>query len=177
MTDTAQPPGQPTGVPAATDAAASTAAQSAQPDDCSVDSNAAARRAAFGKLGLWFVCAVVFALAPTVARYLSEQSLKNQPSTSFYELANNADLYVVCIGLTAGALGQAFMRKGRGLSPALIAWSLFNMLVLFFTSWMAAASDLPGVDEEIVGRNSLLFLLATVISTGTSTYLAELETS
>lgn len=137
----------------------------------------AARHKALEKLGLWFVFAVIFAVLPTVARFLQGLTQRGHQNPGLYELASRADLYIVCMGLTATAIGQALMRTEGKMPRALKLWSVFNIVVLALVTFLAAGTDTSGVDQVALGQQSLILLGATLISTGWTTYLCELEVS
>ncbi|MEU0839518.1 hypothetical protein ABZ370_08610 [Streptomyces sp. NPDC005962] len=123
---------------------------------------------------MWFVFAVIFAILPTFTQFLQEQQQKNHETPGLYELASRADLYIVCMGLTAAAIGQVLMPDQKRGGP-LIFWTVFNVVDLAVVTFLAAGSDDEGIDKAAMGQQSLILLIATLISTGWSTYLCELE--
>ncbi|MEU6702463.1 hypothetical protein [Streptomyces wuyuanensis] len=134
-----------------------------------------ARRVALEKLGMWFVFAVIFAVLPTVARFLQDLTQKKHENPGLFELASRADLYIVCMGLTATAIGQALMRTEGKMPGALKFWSVFNIVMLALVTFLAAGTDQQGVDVHALGAQSLVLLIVTLVSAGFSTYLCELE--
>ncbi|PBC86211.1 hypothetical protein SAMN05428945_6253 [Streptomyces sp. 2224.1] len=124
---------------------------------------------------MWFVFAVIFAVLPTFAKFMQGLTQKGHHNPSFYELASRADLYIVCMGLTATAIGQVQMHKRKKTPKMLKIWNVFNICMLALVTFLAAGSDGPNVDKEALGQQSLILLVATLIGTGCSTYLCELE--
>ncbi|MYV40947.1 hypothetical protein GT030_19255 [Streptomyces sp. SID1328] len=124
---------------------------------------------------MWFVFAVIFAVLPTIARFLQDLTQKSHRSPGLFELASRADLYIVCMGLTATAIGQALMRTEGKMPGALTFWSVFNIVMLALVTFLAAGTDQQGVDTHALGVQSLILLIVTLVSTGFSTYLCELE--
>ncbi|MEU4893508.1 hypothetical protein AB0B12_35400 [Streptomyces sp. NPDC044780] len=122
-------------------------------------------------LGTWFMGAVVFALLPPVAQLFQEMSLKHHETPGFFEFCARADLYIVSMGLAASAIAQAHMRAQN--VPSF--WNFLNIIVLFFATFLGAGADDKNIDPEVLGRNSFLLLIATLISAGTTTYLSERE--
>ncbi|MFD6548462.1 hypothetical protein [Streptomyces sp. NPDC058398] len=120
-------------------------------------------------LGTWFMGAVVFALLPPIAQLFQEMSLKGHHTPGFFQFCARADLYIVSMGLAASAIAQAHMRARS--VPSF--WNFLNIIVLFFATFLGAGADDKNIDPLVLGRNSFLLLIATLISAGTTTYLSE----
>ncbi|MFC5216156.1 hypothetical protein [Streptomyces coerulescens] len=138
-------------------------------------SNAALHKQAFGKLGMWFLFAVIFAVLPTLGEWLNSRQFKEPTHAGFFELAARADLYVVSMGLAASAISQALMRKRGSFPPALKFWSSVNVLALALTAFLAATADSSEMDPRTVGSQSFIILISTLVSAGSSTYICERE--
>jgi hypothetical protein len=124
---------------------------------------------------MWFVFAVIFAVLPTFTQYLQELQKKNHHLPGLFELASQADLYIVCMGLTASAIGQSFMRPQAKKQGALLFWTVFNVVDLAVVTFLAAGANDKNIDKIAMGQQSLVLLIATLISTGCATYICELE--
>lgn len=127
---------------------------------------------AWRKLRTWFLMAVVFAMLPTLGQHVSGLQRMDYTNPGLFVLAAKADLFVVSMGLAAQALVQCY---DRSRSEALNLWSLVNVLVLAFTTYLAATANADGVSETRVGIQSLIILGFTLVSAGRTTYLCELE--
>ncbi|MBZ6476756.1 hypothetical protein [Streptomyces griseocarneus] len=121
------------------------------------------------KLGTWFMCAVVFAILPPIAQLVQESSLKDHQTPGFFEFCARADLYIVCMGLAASAIAQAHMRA----KSVPLFWTLWNVAVLLFATFLAAGADDENIDPAVLGRNSFILLITTLLSAGFTTYLSE----
>ncbi|UQI46719.1 hypothetical protein M1P56_21380 [Streptomyces sp. HU2014] len=138
----------------------------------------AARRKILGKLGTWFLFAVIFAVLPTLGEFLSGLQQKVHEKVGIFELASKADLYVVAMGLAASSVAQALMHEheNKKFPSALKFWFAMNVFTIALTAFLAATAKGPEVDAVVLGKQSLCILLATLIFAGSSTYLCERET-
>lgn len=134
----------------------------------------AGRVRALRKLRTWFLLAVFFAVIPTLGQHISGMQRTDYHSPGLLVLAARADLFVVSMGLAANALVQSY---DRARSEALNFWGLVNVLVLAFTTYLAATSSGEGVSESRVGTQSLIILGITLVSAGRTTYLCEREST
>lgn len=132
-----------------------------------------ARIKARAKLFHWVCLAVVLAILPTIGNSLIAALQGKTPSVA--EMAVRGDLYVVCMGLTGTAIGQAVLRKDRHRHYLVGFLTIFSILLLILLVILSAAKDAAGVDRELLGYTSLWFFGGTVLVTGTITYLCELE--
>ncbi|MFC8917617.1 hypothetical protein ACGF5F_27485 [Streptomyces sp. NPDC047821] len=125
------------------------------------------------KLVHWVCLSVILALLPTVGNSFVAFFQNKTPSLA--EMAVRGDLYVVCMGLTGTAIGQAVLRKNHHRHYLVAFLTIFSVLLLILLVVLSAAKDAPGVDRELLGYTSLWFFGGTVLITGTITYLCELE--
>ncbi|MCI3276286.1 hypothetical protein [Streptomyces cylindrosporus] len=133
---------------------------------------------ALGKLGMWFAFAVLFAVLPTLGEFLSTRQKNGPHKFDFFELAARADLYVVAMGLAASALAQTLMRTKNSVTPPVLKFcGAVNILILALTALLAATSNGSDMNSKTVGQQSLILLITTLLSCGSSTYICELENS
>ncbi|GGX29224.1 hypothetical protein GCM10010383_69800 [Streptomyces lomondensis] len=109
---------------------------------------------------------------PTLGQHVSGMQKTDYQNPGLYVLAAKADLFVVSMGLAANALVQSYDRER---SEALNFWGIVNVLVLAFTTFLAATANADGVNEARVGFQSLIVLGITLVSAGRTTYLCERE--
>ncbi|MFF9520677.1 hypothetical protein ACF1DV_01685 [Streptomyces achromogenes] len=132
-----------------------------------------ARTKARAKLVHWICLSVILAVLPTIGNSFIAFFQNKTPSLA--EMAVRGDLYVVCMGLTGTAIGQAVLRKNHHRHYLVAFLTIFSVLLLILLVVLSAAKDAPGVDRELLGYTSLWFFGGTVLITGTITYLCELE--
>lgn len=125
------------------------------------------------KLVHWVCLSVILALLPTIGNSFFAFFQNKTPSLA--EMAVQGDLYVVCMGLTGTAIGQAVLRKNHHRHYLVAFLTIFSILLLILLVVLSAAKGAPGVDRELLGYTSLWFFGGTVLITGTITYLCELE--
>ncbi|WP_149826352.1 hypothetical protein [Streptomyces tailanensis] len=75
------------------------------------------------------------------------------------------------MGLAASAIAQAHMRAKN----VPLFWTLLNVAVLLFATFLAAGADDKNIDSAVLGRNSFFLLIITLLSAGFTTYLSERE--
>ncbi|MFI6006944.1 hypothetical protein ACIA98_42585, partial [Streptomyces sp. NPDC051366] len=120
-----------------------------------------------------FSLSVIMAVLPTLGNSII--AVMQGKNVSVYEIAVRGDLYVVCMGLTATAIGQAVLRRDHPRHYLVALLTIFAILLLVGLVILSGAKDLPDVDRELLGRMSLWLFGGTVLITGVLTYLCELE--
>ncbi|MBK5994989.1 hypothetical protein ACIF6H_23075 [Streptomyces microflavus] len=127
----------------------------------------------------WAFFSVIFAVLPIAAGYLIDAT--RQGDRSFSDLISHGELYIVSAGLTAAAVGQSFMKKSNKHRFLHAILTFTNIGLFFLTSFLYAdavapnaASD-PEVRRDVMAELSLWFFAITLITTGVSTVLAEVE--
>ncbi|MFI1969097.1 hypothetical protein BLA24_26275 [Streptomyces cinnamoneus] len=177
------PPGA--GGPAAgpVDAAADAAAQGGEPSAAPAGAEGASARAerrndAWERLLHWLFFSVLLAVMPIGAGVLVDLTRKqNRP---FFELISHGDLYIVSTGLTATAVGDALMRQKERFRPLQLVLAFTNIAICLLTCILyadigAATQDGKELDHQFLGEMSLVFFAITLVTTGSSTFLNELE--
>ncbi|WP_159029291.1 hypothetical protein [Streptomyces viridochromogenes] len=127
----------------------------------------------------WAFFSVIFAVLPIAAGYLIDAT--RQGDRSFSDLISHGELYIVSAGLTAAAVGQSFMKKSNKHRFLHAILTFTNIGLFFLTSFLYAdavapnAANDPEVRRDVMAELSLWFFAITLITTGASTVLAEVE--
>lgn len=127
----------------------------------------------------WAFFSVIFAVLPIGAGYVID--ITRQSDRSFSDLISHGELYIVSAGLTAAAVGQSFMKKNNKhrFLHAILTFTnigLFFLTSFFYADAVAPSSEAdPNVRRDVMAELSLWFFAITLITTGTSTVLAEVE--
>lgn len=127
----------------------------------------------------WAFFSVIFAVLPIAAGYLIDAT--RQGDRSFSDLISHGELYIVSAGLTAAAVGQSFMKKNNKHRFLHAILTFTNIGLFFLTSFLYAdavapnAANDPEVRRDVMAQLSLWFFAITLITTGASTVLAEVE--
>ncbi|MEW1546850.1 hypothetical protein [Streptomyces tsukubensis] len=153
----------------------SESAAAVTPADPQTEQEEAARREAkkyaILQFVMWLVFAVIFAVLPTGIQYLNGRQTVGYEAPGFLEMASKAQLYLVAMGLTAQALGQAIGHLLKSASFRLAMITVANALVLAVAALLASTADGPDKIASVVGQQSLMVFVAALLSAGSSTWI------
>ncbi|MEU9603721.1 hypothetical protein [Streptomyces sp. NPDC048057] len=130
-----------------------------------------AKKHAILQFVMWLVFAVIFAVLPTAIQYLNGRQTVGYEAPGFLEMASKAQLYLVAMGLTAQALGQAIGHLLKAASFRLALITVANALVLVVAALLASTADGPDKIASVVGQQSLMLFVAALLSAGSSTWI------
>ncbi|MFH8405272.1 hypothetical protein ACH4FX_10925 [Streptomyces sp. NPDC018019] len=114
---------------------------------------------------------MIFALLPTVGQYLNGRQTVGFHQPSFMEWVSKAQLYIVSMGLTVTALGEALLQLRKMQSFKLLLVTILNVLILSIATFLAPNADSESTIKAVVGEQSLWLFGGALLASGCSTWM------
>ncbi|MER7764624.1 hypothetical protein [Streptomyces sp. NPDC097619] len=179
MTTTASPSGEsaenPSASPAQSLLPAPAPPLAPSPALSSPDLAKAINKEAAMQLGGWFAGSILFALMPTFIKVLADRQTTGFVQPEWWDLVSQAQLYMVCIGITIQAAIQALQEMRKKGSAQLAILCLVNLILMFIATILAATADGPDAVKPMVGQQSGLLFLGAMLAAGATTWICSKE--